>query len=510
MKKTLLLIFVLLSFKSYAQQNTYTKVFLDSMSSGIEARAMVRTPDKGFMIAGQSNYSFGYLQKLDSAGDLVWDKLFGGLQFNSICNTSDSCFVIAGLSQGSAVPVGVFCGKVNAMGDTLWMNQLDFGSNYAFAVSLSETVDSGFIITGSISYNTLPNRKIFVSKLSSAGNLEWSNLYTVSGYANDGVTIKQDADSNYILLGNFENMNPVYQRGTCLIKLSPTGNVVWAKKYLQAEAGNDFVFTDSSIVVSLNSGSYNALMKTDLAGNVLWSNGYGDASGNYQNYLFPKIKIASDSSFIILAGDAFGGELIKTDTAGTLIWSNALEIIPVDIMEVENKQLFILGNGPLWAVKGIQILIPQIGTILTDSMGTSQNCIWQNLFIPQALSINDANLTVTTLSGGILSSFQTASSTLSLVVYSGCVDHASGIEENYKSQISIAPNPSTGIFSVTTNEKSPSVFTVYDMMGNEMFSSAINDDKTTVDFSHYSKGIYYCRIVSKKNKVAVGKIVVVE
>jgi hypothetical protein len=57
--------------------------------------------------------------------------------------------------------------------------------------------------------------------------------------------------------------------------------------------------------------------------------------------------------------------------------------------------------------------------------------------------------------------------------------------------ISIAPNPSSGVFKIEKPEEFQ--YSVYDIFGREILQSAIQTQSTILDLTSYPKGIYFVR-----------------
>ena len=76
-------------------------------------------------------------------------------------------------------------------------------------------------------------------------------------------------------------------------------------------------------------------------------------------------------------------------------------------------------------------------------------------------------------------------------------------------KISIAPNPSNGVFTISkNNQTSISKVTIFDINGKvlKVVDSELNFDTTTVDLSKFSKGVYFMEIANETDKV-VRKII---
>ncbi|MBI3501395.1 MAG: T9SS type A sorting domain-containing protein [Bacteroidetes bacterium] len=70
-------------------------------------------------------------------------------------------------------------------------------------------------------------------------------------------------------------------------------------------------------------------------------------------------------------------------------------------------------------------------------------------------------------------------------------------ENNFSSQINIFPNPTTGLFTITSTEKISSI-KITNIIGEEIVTSAINHQTSTIDLSNYAKGIYFIKLLSEK------------
>ncbi len=73
-----------------------------------------------------------------------------------------------------------------------------------------------------------------------------------------------------------------------------------------------------------------------------------------------------------------------------------------------------------------------------------------------------------------------------------------GIAEN-KFNISVFPNPTQNL--VTVNIKEPAHFKVYSTLGQLLLSGEITPNEKEIDFSNFSKGIYYVRLENETLKV---------
>ena len=133
-----------------------------------------QTTDGGYIIAGMSNSTNGdvsgnhgnpdyWLVKLDTNGNLQWQKSYGGSAADaasSVRQTSDGGYIIAGQSEsndgdvsGNHGYIDYWIVKTDSNGNLQWQKSFG-GSGEDSAYYIEQSNDSGYIIVGSTeSYN---------------------------------------------------------------------------------------------------------------------------------------------------------------------------------------------------------------------------------------------------------------------------------------------------------------------------------------------------------------------
>jgi hypothetical protein len=223
------------------------------------ATSIQQTTDEGYVIAGYAHSEDGdvsenkgladyWVVKLDSAGNLEWEKSFGGSgedQAWFVQQTMDKGYIITGHSNSSDGDVTVNLGsddywivKIDSIGNIDW--QKSFGGQYKNrARSVRQTDDGGYIIAGeSFSYvDDPPGYNGFIDylivKLNSSGDIEWQKVY---GGSNDDLakSIQKTSDDGYVIAGwSKSNDRDVFGNhggmDYWIVKITSTGGIVWQK-----------------------------------------------------------------------------------------------------------------------------------------------------------------------------------------------------------------------------------------------------------------------------------------
>ena len=528
MKKIILLLIVAVCFgNAYSQQNTFSKVLVDT-SSYLYENASLPSFDGGHLIVGSlDNYPFykGLVAKVDANGDFVWAKAFRNspsspelsyFAFSSIITTQDSSCLLSGHFHNlqSEKDEGV-CIKMTSEGDTLWTTTLVAEDNLVLN-SVCQTSDSGYVVTGNVNWYESRGsiKKLFVAKLSREGILEWSKEYTISGNRINGYKIIQTGDGNLIITGNIVG----YYNKSFLLKMTATGAVLWAKEYgLDSVYENvdfqDMIETDSGFVIHSFVNGYAALIKTDTAGTVVWEKSYNIPSMPPSVWA-PGLKMnlcqLNNGGFAFVTFNSFDGGIVKTDSSGNPAFFYHIILIPIDVYETNSKELFITGGGPLIGAKGIYPDPPEIGIIQVDSAGAGDECVWDQSPVSvysDTLVVTPFNVTVADAGSSGNIGFDVY--TVSIPQRNGCVDIISSTDENkIKNAIKVYPNPAAGMVTFESINDKTGRLLIFNTLGKNIINQKTENYKTTLDLSGYGAGIYYYQFIDKAGRSVGGKVVI--
>ena len=184
-----------------------------------------QTTDSGFIIAGYtvSVDSFDsadvYVIKTDKNGDTLWTRTFGGdcdERGQSVQLTADGGFILAGYtsSYGSGL-TDIYLIKLNSIGDTLWTKAYG-GSDLDQAYCIRETSNGDFIIAG---VTGTGNADVLVVRTDKDGNVKWTK--TIGDSTPEiGQSVRETADGGFIIAG-WDNKYGQGMEDYYLIRLAP-------------------------------------------------------------------------------------------------------------------------------------------------------------------------------------------------------------------------------------------------------------------------------------------------
>ncbi len=202
-----------------------------------EAKSIRETMDGGFIVTGGKYFHEGanswdvLLIKTDSYGTETWSKVFGGYYDDSgesVCEISDEGFIVVGGTKPIDAAIGdILLIKTDSEGEEIW-NKTFGGNEYEWGNSVSVVGSCEFVIVGgTISYG-VGEKDVWLIKTDSEGNEIWNKTFGGSG--NDwGISIDETVDEGFILTGWTESQR--YEKDVLLIRADSYGNEMWSKRF---------------------------------------------------------------------------------------------------------------------------------------------------------------------------------------------------------------------------------------------------------------------------------------
>ena len=276
-----------------------------------------------------------WLIKTDKDGNEQWNNAFGGNDDEegySVQQTTDGGYIIVGYTKSfGAGGTDVFLVKADSAGNQSWIKTFG-GSSDDEGYSVQQTADGNYIIGGVTSSYGAGSRDVWLIKANSSGNIIWQKTH--GGMSSDGAwSVQQTIDGGFILTGWTFSYGPGYLGNVWLVKTDSLGNQQWNNFFGGADVDrgysvqqtDDRGFIITGYTDSFGAGLYDMLLiKTNSLGAEEWSKTFGGSGRDYGNW----VQQTTDGGFIVVGytlSFGAGGDdvyLVKTDMNGNLEWSN--------------------------------------------------------------------------------------------------------------------------------------------------------------------------------------------
>ena len=341
----LLLLFSCIMLHSQDYQLTWQQCY--GGSNGDLSKDIVETAN-GYLITGGTSSNDGdvtfylgggdgWLIKVDTVGNILWEKTYGGSDleyFNRIIPSSDDTFYLLGLSFSSDGDISYdpypdspdyWIVKIDSSGNIIW-DKIVGGNMGEVLFTGDATIDGGVVAIGQTSSNdgdisvSYGGNDTWIVKLSNQGELEWD--YTIgTDWFDTGQAILATSDGGYLIGSNSIILEGGVGNITCtphtygwvegvIFKLDSNLNVQWQRCYggsdhdgifgiIEIEDG--YLFTGGT---ASNDGNVSGLhgendiwiVKTDFFGNIIWQKCLG---GSRSEYAIVSFKTNDDNLIIV-------------------------------------------------------------------------------------------------------------------------------------------------------------------------------------------------------------------
>jgi len=212
--------------------------------------SIIETSDFGFLVGGnsesddivghhinsnESNFD-GWIVKLNSSGNVQWQKSLGGTgndKVKSVLEIKNEGYLILcstessdGDLTSSRTEEDPWLVKLDYNGNILWQKTYD-ESELGYFINIINTMDNGYLLLGgndSIDGIGMRQQDACVLKTDHNGNMQWQKAFGTIflDYVVDAVQLE---DSSYMILGN-ENFGNIW-----VVNMDKTGEIIWQKTY---------------------------------------------------------------------------------------------------------------------------------------------------------------------------------------------------------------------------------------------------------------------------------------
>ncbi len=296
---------------------------------------MKQTQDGGFIIAGGKGSSGNLnskisLLKLNSLGNLIWQKTYGdnfGDGSSSILETNDGGYILLG-SRSDCQPdenIDVLIMKIDNQGRILWQKTYE-GPHVDILHSIKAVGDAGYLLCGFSNSFFNQTYDIWLVRIDLDANILWQKRI---GIINNEFSSSfcSTSDGGYLIAGTntYEN-----EWDLCLVKIDSEGKWLFTK-YLNFSS-----YQTGSMVRNTKDGGFIVTGRVDLPGqegnivvvkldedaNLEWQRNYGDSSLDWGSY----IESTPDGGYVVggttqtTDGNDLDCVVLKLDNLGNILW----------------------------------------------------------------------------------------------------------------------------------------------------------------------------------------------
>ncbi len=245
---------------------------------------VLKTNDNNFLLAGITETTpadaEGYLIKTNNNGDTLWMKTFGGNSydsFSSICQDNNGNFILCGTTYSfGAGDYDMYLIKIDSNGQEIWSKTFGgINSDNASSVIYNNN-ENTFMIVGSTQSYGYGGKDVFLVKVNQYGDTLWTKTY--GGTADDvGGDLYKTNDNGIIMTGytkSFGNISDVY-----LIKTDANGQVAGIDDYPSMNNGITVYPNPFSTTTQITlSQTYHTISLSvyDMQGKLVAQNQYTD------------------------------------------------------------------------------------------------------------------------------------------------------------------------------------------------------------------------------------------
>lgn len=377
---------------------------------------IIKTSDNSYLFIGSDKSSNpgienGWIVKIDSLGAKLWEKTFGGDSHDWLVDgieTSDDGFLLIGTtfsygkngfddhsSDGWIV-------KVDSVGNKLW--ERTFGGNTSYRLRSAAFSDNGgFLLAG----DKVPNGSNYddglIIKVDSLGVPIWEKAFSPTLY-NDGFNKILSVSDGYLLTGN-SNLGPTTGSDGWLLKINTSGDEQWEEFFNYSDydciydiipsTDNRYLLTGTSNPTGLNNNGL--IIEIDSLGTKNWESVIDD-NNKSRNYY--SIAPFQDSGYLIVGDNIVKlnyneAKIIKPEMNSSIIDSSTIDITWDYMFNVNTVNLeYSINNGLNWITIALNTENDRIYKWNVPNIAPS-NCLIRLTSEENSLLVDTVNISLT-------------------------------------------------------------------------------------------------------------------
>ncbi|MBN1897271.1 MAG: hypothetical protein JW827_00720 [Spirochaetes bacterium] len=274
-----------------------------------EAREILAAQDNHFYVTGFSFSKFKdepafWIIKIDSNGEMIWEKSFKGMKFSFDgrvqVTKDDGLMVILDKKEGNSENSSLWITKLSKEGELQWEKVLKAEYDPAEYPEINEelhdfyqTRNDEYILLSSTDMLGKDRRAYYdvrCAKLDHEGKIIWSKSYSlnrIKGTYFNGYSVIPAHDNGYIISSRLWSQE--YDVDIRFTKIDEDGNIVWDKihnstgkqdlKNIQQIEGKKYIF-------SVMTGEEYRIAVMDKNGNAVWHYEFTDIKPNWDPVIF--------------------------------------------------------------------------------------------------------------------------------------------------------------------------------------------------------------------------------
>jgi len=349
--------------------------------------AIQQTRDGGYVVVGTTE-SFGagardvWVVRLDPAGRVRWERTYGGPLDEwgwGVAETPDDGLIVSGSTASSgAGDQDAWLIKLDSRGDIDWQRTYGGAGADSFR-AVRSTRPAGFVAAGGTGSFGAGNEDIWVVRLDDIGTVQWERTFGGEGtgpdasYADSTWSIEQLSNNGFFIAGDaYLPLSAGHWDGWAL-KLHPDGEPLW-EKTIGGPGREHFVdgrelhdgFIAAGVTQSFGAGGDDVLVvRLDRFGGISWTVAIGSPGQEGGQAAQPT---ADDG--VVVAGSIDptdsdkDGWLIKLDADGEVVWQQAYGGEGADdlrrLAPTHDGNVVALGSTASWGAGGTDIWVMKV------------------------------------------------------------------------------------------------------------------------------------------------------